>query len=292
MWEAAVYRHLINALLLCVLLTTATLAQGAPPLSILSIIPAQGEPGMTVTVNGTGFTDTTNAYLGSRELHTVVTDGRILSFELPDLPAGAYALYVKREDGAASRAFNFMLQPPTPVLSYLSPSTVVACAAGREREVVLSGANFQPASRVLFDGAAIASRFISPSAIAFQVPQLPGGLHQVQVANPSNSTSGALALLIDAKPEIQNVSIGPDHVVFYDLIITGKNFFQASTLVADGIRVTTMQAPVGEQDQIVFRGCNQIIYQRHPYDSTPRQILLQVVNPNGDESSVFPINAP
>ncbi|HJV64667.1 MAG TPA: IPT/TIG domain-containing protein [Geomonas sp.] len=297
------YRHLINALLLSVLLTAAALAQVAPlpdvaekklpPLTILSIIPAQGEPGTPVTVNGTGFTETTTAFLGSKELHTVVAgDGRILSFELPDLPAGAYALYVRREDGTASRAFNFMLQSPTPTLTALTPGTVVACAAGRDREVVVSGSNFQPGSRVLFDGAAIPSRFISSAALAFAVPQLPGGLHQVQVANPSNATSSTLGLLIDAKPEILSVSVGADHVVFYDLIINGRNFFQASTLVADGARVTTLQAPVGEQDQILFRGCNQIIYQRHPYDSTPRQIMLQVVNPNGDESGVFSINAP
>jgi hypothetical protein len=296
-----VFRHLFNALLLCVLLSAAALAQGTPatapgklpPLTILSIIPAQGEPGTTVSVNGTGFTDATSVFLGTRALPAAVgADGRIISFELPDLPAGAYALYLKREDGTITRAFNFTLLQPTPTLATLSPGTVIACSSGNEREVVVSGANFQTTSRVLFDGAAIAARVISPTTLAFLTPQVPSGLHQVQVINPPNAASGALALLIDGKPEIQNISIGADHVVYYDMIITGRNFFSASTLVADGVRVTTAQAPVGEQDQILFRGCNQIIYQRHPYDSTPRPIMLQIVNPNGDESSPFPITAP
>ncbi|HJV36510.1 IPT/TIG domain-containing protein [Geomonas sp.] len=296
------FRHLLNALLLCVLFSVAALAQGAPPatatgklppLTILSIIPAQGEPGTAVSVNGTGFTAATSVFLGSRQVPAAASaDGRLLSFELPELPAGAYALYMKREDGTTTRAFNFTLLSPTPTLTTLSPSTVVACSSGREREVVVSGTNFQTGSRVLFDGAAIAGRFISPTAIAFLAPQVPSGLHQVQVVNPPNTASGALALLVDGKPEILNITIGADHVVYYDMVINGRNFFSASTLVANGVRVTTAQAPVGEQDQILFRGCSQIIYQRHPYDSTPRPMMLQIVNPNGDESEPFAITAP
>lgn len=297
------YRRPINALVLCLLAGLALLApaQAQPlpaaeqksPLTILSIIPAQGEPGTVVTVNGTGFTPSTTAALGTRELPTFVpAGGRLLSFELPDLPAGAYALYLKREDGTTSRAFNFMVQPQKPVATTLSPDTVVACATGRDREVVVSGAHFQTGSQLLFDGAAIGSRLISSSALAFQAPPLPGGMHQVQVRNPSGAVSGSLALFIDGKPQILTVSVGNDHVSYYDLIISGRNFLQTSMLVADGTRVGTAQPAVGDRDQLLFMGCSEIVYQRHPYDQTPREIRLQVVNPNGDESGIFTISAP
>ncbi|HEY5512293.1 MAG TPA: IPT/TIG domain-containing protein [Geomonas sp.] len=296
------YRHLITALVISVLLAAAAASQGQPirkaaqaklpALSVLSIIPAQGEPGMTVTLNGTGFTGETTAFLGSRELPTTIVGGRILTLALPDLPPGVYALYLKREDGATSRPYNFMLQAQKPVASALSPDTVSTCAAGREREVVLSGANFRNGARVLFDGAAIGTRFISASAVSFLAPQVASGLHQVQVQNPSDASSGTLALFIDSKPEIQGASVGSEYVSYYELIITGRNFQQTSKLVADGNRIGTGKPAVGDRDQLVYQGCNQLLYQRHPYDPTPKEISLQVVNQNGEESNIFSISAP
>jgi hypothetical protein len=264
-----------------------------PALTILSLIPAQGEPGMTVSVNGTGFTPTTTAFLGTRELPTAVaTGGRILSFELPDVPAGVYALYLKREDGTTSRAFNFTMQPLHPVAAGLTPDTIPACASGSEREVVVSGANFQNGARVVFDGAAIGTRYLTPGAVSFVVPQLQGGLHHVQVKNPSDATSGTLAFFIDSRPEITSVSIGPDHVSYYELIISGRNFQQTSTLVADGARINTAAPAVGDRDQLVFLGCNQLVYLRHPYDPIPKDIRIQIVNPTGEESRLYSVSAP
>lgn len=320
------YRHLITVLMISAVLSLSALAQGAPvpraplprpavpaaqpesaaqpaparkgaeprlpTLSVLSIIPAQGEPGMTVTMNGTGFTGATRAFLGNRELPTAVLGPRILTMELPDLPPGVYALYLRREDGSLSKAYNFMLQPQKPIASGLSPDTVSTCAAGREREVVVAGANFQEGSRVLFDGAALGTTFISSGALSFLAPQLPSGLHQVQVKNPSEAVSGTLALFLNSKPEILSVAIGNEYVSHYELVVTGRNFQQSSVLVADGVRVGTEQRVAGEREQLIYLGCNQLVYVRHPYDPTPKDIRLQVVNQNGEESSVFSISAP
>jgi hypothetical protein len=263
-----------------------------PPLGVLSIIPAQGEPGTTVTLNGTGFTAGTGVFLGSRQLPATLVGNRLLTTELPDLPPGVYALYLKREDGSTSRAFNFSLQAQRPVALSLSPDTVTACSTGREREVVVTGSKFQPGARVFMDGAALTTRFVSPAALSFTAPAVAAGLHQVQVKNPSDAASGALALFIDAKPEITNVSIGREFVSAYELILTGKNFQQSSVLVADGKRVATGEQLATERERLIYLGCNQMIYERHPYDPTPKEIRLQVVNPNGEESSLFTISAP
>ncbi len=296
------HRHLITAIILSLALAVAAPAQEFParrasdsrqqPLSVLSIIPAQGEPGMTVTLNGSGFNDGTAVFLGSHQLAAAAVSGKILSFELPDLPPGVYALYLKRGDGATSRPYNFMLQPLKPVAAALSPDTVSTCAAGREREVVLSGANFQNGAHILLDGAAVATRFISPAALSFLAPQLPAGMHQVQVKNPSDAASGILALFLDSKPEILGASIGAEYVSYYELVLTGRNFQQTSTLVADGKRIGTGNQVSGERERLVFLGCSQLVYQRHPYDPTPREIRLQVVNQSGEESGVFTISAP
>lgn len=262
------------------------------PLSVLSIIPAQGEPGTAVTLNGTGFTAGTAVFLGSRQLPAAVVGGRIITTELPDLPPGVYALYLKREDGATSRPFNFVLQAQRPVATSLIPDTVVACASGREREVLVNGANFRNGTRVLLDGAAVTTRYISPVLLAFIAPPVAAGMHQVQVKNPSDASSGVLALFIDAKPEITNVSVGREFVNYYELVVSGRNFQQSSVLVVDGNRVGTVKVVAGEREQLVYLGCNQIVYQRFPYDPTPKEIRLQVVNQNGDESGLFTISAP
>ena len=291
------YRTLKTILMALFFCAGPALSQGEalpklPPLSVLSIIPAQGEPGMTVTMNGTGFTAATAAMLGSRELPATVVGGKILTVVLPDLPPGVYALYLKREDGATSRAYNFMLQPQKPVAASLAPETVSTCTVGREREVVLTGANFQNGTRVLLDGAAIGTRVISASALAFMAPQLAPGLHQVQVLNPPEALSGTLALFLDSRPEILGVTVGNEYVSYYELIIAGKNFQQTSVLAVDGVRVSTRGPAVGDRDNLVYQGCNQILYQRHPYDPTPKEMKLQVVNQNGEESNLFTISAP
>ena len=89
---------LLVALALTVLLAAPALSQEPlprqpassrfAPLSVLSIIPAQGEPGMTVTLNGTGLTAATAVFLGTRQLATSVVGGRVMTVELPDLPPG------------------------------------------------------------------------------------------------------------------------------------------------------------------------------------------------------------
>ena len=263
------------------------------PVSILSIIPAQGEPGMSVTLNGTGFTDNTGAFLGNTAVTTRVLGPKLLSFEIPEIPPGLYALFLKRGDGITSKAYNFNILAQKPVVASLSPDTVYNCTAAREREVVLSGRNFQEGAQLLLDGAAIKNRVLSRETIAFSVPpHLNGGLHQVQVKNPSDMVSGAIALFVNTKPEILSVSQGDDFVNYYELIIEGKNFQQRSILIIDGARLSTGTSPAGERERIIYIDCNRLIYQRHPYDTSLKSLRVQIINPNGEESPVVSVNAP
>ena len=265
----------------------------SPPINILSIIPAQGEPGVTVTLSGTGFTDKTIAFLGSVSAPTKVLGPKILTFDIPELPAGLYALFLKREDGATSKPYNFILQAQKPVATSLSPDTIYNCATGKDREVVVSGRNFHEGAQVLLDGAAIKNRTLSRESISFNVPsQLFSGLHQVQVKNPTDEVSGPVALFINSKPEILRVSQGEEFVNYYELIIEGQNFLQGSTLVVDGARLNSGAGPAGERERIIYIDCNRLIYQRHPYDSSQKSFRVQVTNPNGEESPVVTVNAP
>ena len=278
------------------------------PITILSIIPAQGEPATSVTLSGSGFTGKTAAFLGNTAVPTEVLDAKQLTFDIPNLPPGLYALYLRRGDGTISRTYNFTLLPPKPDIYAISPDTMYACSANTDRDVVVSGRNFLSKSQLLFDGAAIRGTFISQETFSFTVPRVVAGLHQVQIRNPEGTLSGAQGLLIDARPEIDNVTAGEEYVNYYNLIIGGRNFQQDSTVVITEEReleLTGMKQPVSEikrlrsgtanateHERVVFVNCGQLIYQRYPYSTTLKSIKVQVINPGGEESSMIQVSAP
>lgn len=283
------------------LITLLGIAAGQPPgmreersvpVTILSIIPSQAEPGMSVTLYGSGFSNETHVLLGPLDAQTSVLSPKQLSFEIPDLAPGLYGLFVRREDGVVSKGYRFSVTPRTPAVTSLSPDKIFACSTNDEREVQISGANFLKSSQVLFDGAVIKSRFESTEALFFQTPRLAGGLHTVQVKNPGGTISSSLALFIDSKPEITGVRQGENYVNYYNLIIEGRNLQSNSTVVVEGKSMTPASVNPSEREKVIYVNCNRIIYQRYPYDSAVKSFTVQVLNVNGESSSVVQVSAP
>lgn len=267
-------------------------AAAAAP-SILSIIPAHGEPGSKVSIFGSGFGERAAAFLGSVEIPAKVTDGRQLEFVIPQLDAGLYALYVKRSDGAIGRVYNFTVLAPRPQLSTLVPDSLSYCAEGTNREVTANGKNFGETSVLLFDGAVINSRLVSTEQIRFTLPQVTGGLHQITVRNDQEAGSLPLAITIETRPEISQVSIGNEFVNYYELNIYGKNFSQNSSIYVDGQRIGGKGGlEMGDREKLIFLDCTRLIYQRYPYSSTNKDFRIQVVNQGGEGSQVVNVTAP
>ena len=261
--------------------------------TILSIIPAQAEPGSKVMIFGSAFGDKISAYLGSVEIPAKVTDGKQLEFTVPVLNAGLYALYLRRGDGAIGRVYNFTVLPLKPVLNELSPAQIDSCAQGRDREITAVGEHFSENSLLLFDGALIKSRVLSPETIVFTVPQVTGGLHQVVVRNGPQNASVAVALAIETRPEINQITIGNDYVNYYELIIDGRNFQQNSALYVDGQRIGGRSGvETGGQERLIYVGCTRLVYQRYPYSPVNKDFRIQVINPGNEASQVVNVTAP
>lgn len=261
---------------------------------VLSIIPAQAEAGGKITVFGAGFGDNIRVFLGSMEIPNKTTDGKQIEFFIPgQLQSGLYVLYLKRSDGAFSRPYNFTVLPLRPVLIGLSPDQIDSCARGGDREVTALGQNFNEKTVLLFDGAGIKSKFVSPEAISFIVPQTSGGLHQILVKNSSDSASMPMALAIETRPEISQITTGSEHVNYYELIVDGRNFQQNSTLYVDGQRIGGRGGQeFGERDKLIYLDCTRLIYQRYPYSQVDKNLRIQVVNPGGESSQTMNISAP
>lgn len=299
-----IFKALRAAILFSTLLTGVSLtgsANGQParnpedrpgPVAVLSIIPSQAEPGMNVTLYGSGFTDATRAFLGNTEAQTIVTGSKQLSFDIPDMTPGLYGLFVRREDGAISKVYRFSVTPRTPFVTSVSPDRVFACASDGDREVLVSGRNFQEGSHVLFDGAVIKSRFASSEAMSSHIPRIAGGLHAIQVRNPGGTLSSSIALFIDSRPEITSITQGNDYVNYYDLIIDGRNFQSNSTVVVEGKSMTPASVNWADREKVIYSNCNRIIYRRFPYDSDVKNFTVQVINANGEISSVVQVSAP
>jgi hypothetical protein len=273
-------------------------AAPAPPVvvvpTILSIIPAQGEPGSKVMMFGSTFGTQASAYLGSTEIPAKLTEGKQVEFSIPQqLEPGLYALYLKRSDGAVSRPYNFTILPLRPVLNGLSPDVISSCAQGTEREVTARGLNFLETSQLVFDGAALKSRFESGEALSFNVPQVPGGLHQVLVRNTPDNGTMALGLMIETRPEISQVMIGSQYVNYYELVIVGRNFQQNSSIYVDGQKIGGQGGQdLAEREKLIYVDCTKLIYQRHPFSPVSKDFRVMVMNPGGETSQTINVTAP
>lgn len=259
--------------------------------SVLSIIPAQAEPGKVVTISGAGFGEKMFVYLGVTEIPAKLTNGRRLEFIVPShMEPGIYVLNLKRGDGFGGRAYNFQILPLRPILTGLSTDSISSCAQGDEREVVANGQNFNEKSMLFFDGSVIRSRLISPESIAFTVPRVQGGLHQILVKNPPDISSVPYAISIDTKPEIEQISIGKENVSSYELIISGRNFMQNSIIYVDGVRIGGQNPD--QREKLIYIDCNNLIYQRSPFSPVSKELRIQVMNQSGEGSQVVNVTAP
>lgn len=264
------------------------------PVTILSIIPVQAEPGAKVMLSGTGFGETASVFLGSVEITARTIGGKQAEFNVPpQLEAGLYALYLKRSDGTIGRSYNFTVLPLRPVLNSLQPPMISSCAEGKEREVTARGSNFGDSSMLFFDGAALTSTLLSPESIFFNVPAVQGGLHQVLVKNAPENGSVQLNLAVETKPEIGQVTVGNEHVNFYELIINGRNFNQNSSVYVDGMQIGGRGGrDMAEREKLIYVDCTKLIYQRHPYSPVNKDFRLQIVNPGGEGSQIITVTAP
>lgn len=293
---AATMRYIV------ILLTVFTFALFASPLlaedeyaeapAILSIIPGQASPGGTVIISGTGFNSESLLYLGIEEIPYKQLSSRQISFELPQIPAGNYALYIRQNNGASSKAYSFNVTAVKPSLTSIHPESVSICSSRQDRQISVKGRNFSEGALLLIDGAMVKGTRLSSEEFVFSLPTLPGGLHQIQIKNPDDTTSSAIAILVTSRPEIRNVTQGDDFVNYYELNIEGVNFQQGSALIIDGKKVMGGQPMPGERDRLVFNSCNKITYQRHPYDNSIKSFQMIIVNPSGEESTQYTVTAP
>jgi hypothetical protein len=164
---------------------------GNPGPTITSLSPAsvyQNSAATTVTITGSGFLSTSLAYFGyGTPLATTFVSATELKAVVPasDLSStGTYAIAVTNANGSTSSNFNIVGLDP--IVQSVSPSSLVAGNAATS--IILSGSNFQTGAKVLWNGTALTTTYLSSGQLQAQASAAnlaSAGIVELAVSNPA-----------------------------------------------------------------------------------------------------------
>ncbi len=293
----------------CALLPTLS---SAVDLELYSISPAATTTGATVQILGAGFSSATKVMLGGQELTPQLLSNAQLQLLVPQFEEGDYSLQLTDGVVTTTQSLSLRVELPPPSITSLSPANINECSNLTERQVTVSGRNFQPGSSLLLNGSAVPISVDSEQSISFAAPQLDAGIYGLQVVNPNGKRSLPYSLYFNNIPKIYSLGAGDNYVGSYQLIIEGKNFYPHSTLVvreypsgfgdappqqrvirgrdvAHGADGTPLR---GQGDYLNYVDCNTLIYYRFPYSGQDKDLTLQIVNRDGKSSAIEQLSTP
>jgi 6-phosphogluconolactonase (cycloisomerase 2 family) len=155
-----------------------------------------GSAGFTLQVNGANFVPGATVYFGGQARNTTFVSATQLNADIlsADLANGGTAVvfvFNPLPGGGASTSVGFSVFNPTPAISSISPSSVVAGSVGFT--LTVNGSNFVSSSIVNFNGSARTTTFVSASILTIQVSSIDiafQGTPGITVINPPNGVSG------------------------------------------------------------------------------------------------------
>lgn len=214
-----------------------------------------GRSAFTLTVDGLGFARSSLVQWEGTSLVTTWISPTRLSATVPAsdlLTVNSYAITVLNPapGGGESNALPFEVRNLIPELTSMDPVSASIGSSGFT--LTLSGVDFIPESVVRWEGAALATTYISPTQLTAAIPaaQLASaGTFSVTVTSPASGggTSKAHTFTVyNLAPTLSSLSPASVHVSAAGLIITitGTNFLPGTIARWEGIDlVTTYVSP-------------------------------------------------
>ncbi|PLX81054.1 MAG: hypothetical protein C0616_06240 [Desulfuromonas sp.] len=288
-------------------------SSGLFALEISSITPSRGEPGTPVVVNGRGFSSETGILLGEQPTPSRPAAENRLEFTVPQLPPGQYSLRVMQAGEMVAEGSSFEILAATPHISGITPDNLNICSSSPERVLQVTGRNFLPGALVLLNENAIPTDVISSSRIEANLREFQqAGVYGISVRNLDGTTSLPHSLWVNSIPEITSVEPGSEFVNYYEVVVRGKNFRFNSTLLVkepegsvigqseqqlsfnsrrqDSSGGLVANAP--QKDRLVYVDCETLVYHRFTRTNQPRDLRLQVFNPDGQATSLYEVTLP
>ncbi len=241
-------RLVSGPLCLLVLIARPALAQSGP-VQLNSITPPSvvaGGPDLSIALQGAGFELGCTVDWNGQPLSTSYVDAGDLTATIPaadTAAAGSGSVSVINPDTTTSNALTLTITNPPASISSISPASVTA--GGPDLLVTVNGANFYAGSTVDWNGAALATTFVSASQLTATIPAADtatAGTGAITVVNPDFSVSNAATFTI-TNPPASITSISPTSVTAGgpDLLVTvnGANFYAGSTVDWNGTALVT-----------------------------------------------------
>jgi hypothetical protein len=223
---------------------TATLTSLSP----LSVVAGSGAT--TLTVAGTGFVAGAKIVYGSTDLTTTFGSSTSLSATIPAsllVSSGTAPITVVNPPpgGGTSSAISFTVANPTAAIQAINPSAAFVGSAALSMTV--NGSGFVPGSVVLFNGAALATTYVSSTVVTALVPSSSlgaAGDFPVAVSNPPPGGGVTAPVVFRVQyPAPQSTSLAPSSAAVgagpTDVVVTGLGFFITSQITFDGAPAAT-----------------------------------------------------
>jgi hypothetical protein len=147
-----------------------------PPAGSATLTPSSVVAGVSasaiITVSGSGFQPTSTVLVNGSARPTTYVSSTQLSFQLTvaDQTFANYLTVVVTDPatGISTPATSLPVNNPIPVVSSLSSPKVLI--TGGDTKITLSGTNFVPTTKVLFNGKARATTYVNPNQVSVLLP--------------------------------------------------------------------------------------------------------------------------
>ena len=234
-----------------------TIVSVNPVPTITSLSPtsvAAGSTAFTMTVTGSKFVAASSVKWNGAGLTTTFVSATQLTALVPAsdlLNGGAQAVTVVNPTPGGgtsnSASFTVVAANPLPALTSLEPSSVAAGSS--PFTLIVTGSAFVPASVVDWNGAALATTYVSATQLTALVPALDlgsAGAATVTVTTPApgGGTSNASTFTINSVNPVPTLSsLSPTSVTAgsaaFSLSVTGTGFVPASLVEWNGVGLAT-----------------------------------------------------
>lgn len=277
--------------------------------SLVPVAVSAGDPGFTLTVNGSKLLRTSTVTFGTQTFPVQFVSNEQLRADIPAsaiAAAGPVSVTVVNPSpgGGTSNSLTFTVnQPPNPVpvATSLTPASVTAGEAAFT--LTVDGTGFISASSVVFNGQALTTTFVSAQRVTASVPAEAVGIagtRPVTVVNPApgGGTSNAITFTVN-NPVPTTTPITPAAVTAgaadATVTVTGTNFVGMSVVQLDGTDLATvivsgtqLQATIPAARQASAGIVSLTVVNPAPGGGTSNAQSVTVNNPNPTLATLSP----
>lgn len=263
---------------------------------------------LRISISGKNFTQGVKALINGKSVETAYIDSSRITAVIPASllinPAELRIDAVNPAPGGGSatspdQRLVFKVKTPVPVLTALSSATTTATLDSRTWTMTVTGQNFFPGARVIYNGTTLATSAVkveSATSLRVVLPDVPltAAQYTLAVVNPSptDSASNKLTLNVVYPQPVLHATLPVSPVTTtatlapWMLTLRGGNFSDQAVVRIDGqsvpfvyVNSTQLKVPMPEMAAIAARTYRIVITNPTPGGGSTDTLTVNVVHP-------------